>query len=484
MTVLRHTSWIGAVSLAWLCAFCPGSQAQIPNPSTTGIDVCNNVGTRPAVRRLPSYNIATGEVELPLVFAPGLGWYRAMLEPSGPGGSFRLKAVVPTCEDHPSPATYVASSGEVYIPEIEAIGAEGVVGKYDATLTYNPASGLFAISRVWDFQPGLPTAFSSRALVQNAGAQNAKAAGVPVSAVQLAQPTGPYAGGDRIPLTRTQGGHVSPGESGCVPPHLHGTITIDGSGPYPDPNQTGCGHGIIVTVDSAAPTSVVPVTVPPGTELCGPDITEAFFARLRLMSQRLAALPSNEKGVFDGTVFLARNGVNMDFSVGTIRDPQGNPVCPTPACSGVGHTSTFTLCGRCMMSHIDNDIEFGFMARSLGVPWSVQVTGGQVWDLWTRGSADPTWSDAAYWFGNYLADAITDRPDTPTVDLCSLLDVRLRIGLVFLPKVSELIAAGLDSFGKSSCQPCIYGCPDVLVNKDFAAQSWDLDNGQKANPPP
>ena len=72
---------------------------------------------------------------------------------------------------------------------------------------------------------------------------------------------------------------------------------------------------------------VINASVPVGTDYCGPDITAVFFERLKLMSSRLAALPDSERGVFDGTLFLARNGTNMDFVTGSLKDPVANTVC-------------------------------------------------------------------------------------------------------------------------------------------------------------
>jgi hypothetical protein len=60
-------------------------------------------------------------------------------------------------------------------------------------------------------------------------------------------PAGPYA------LSRIDGGRVVTGEAGCRDgaPHLHadgGGISIDGFGPLPDPNPSGCGYGLVVEV--------------------------------------------------------------------------------------------------------------------------------------------------------------------------------------------------------------------------------------------
>ena len=384
------TSW-RSILLAWLMALLSvGSAAQQATPFTAGIDGCDNIGTMAAAPRLPRYSLVTGVIDLPLVFAPGLGWFRVRLDPGPLADSFRLVEAIPSCEAHPSPATFLSDRGEALIPEIEAVDHRGVVvAKYEGTLTLDAASDLFFVTRIWDFKADQPVVAAARAMRAGRSAMalqavTSSASATEVPAVQLTEPVGPYAAGDRIPLSRIQGGRVIPAESGCTHQHLHGSITIDGSGPYVDPHPSQCGFGAIVTTEPDAPTSVVTSSVPAGTEYCGPDVTDIFFDRMRVMMQRLAALPDSEKGLFDGTLFLARNGGNMDFEVGAVRDPQGNAVCPTQQCRGIGFTSTFTLCGQCMMTHIDNDIEFGVVAQALGVPRSVQLTGAHAWDLWRR----------------------------------------------------------------------------------------------------
>lgn len=467
---------LASLALALLLVLAPRATAQASHPFTVGIDVCNNVGVAPIRPQLARYSLATGEVDLPLVFAPGLGWYRAWLDPAGPG-LFRLRSAVPSCEMHPSPATYLADRGEVLIAEIEAIDASGAVaGKYEATLTFDPARGLFVTSRVWPFavDPSAPLAAPAAAPRLRALADET------VQAVLLAGAVGPYVAGDSIPLSRITGGRIGAPEAGCDKSHLHGTIRIDGSGPYADPLPGACGFGIIVAVNPNLATSVVNVVVPAGTEYCGPDVTQAFFARLRTMSQRLATLPNSEKGMIDGALFLARNGGNMDFEVGAIRDPRGDKVCPTPNCAGIGSTSTLTLCGRCIVSHVDNDIEYGFVAQALGVPKSIQIFGAHGWDLVQRRTLDPLASQAAYGVGNSLSALFASHPNVSNADACAVLSaVRLRTGVLTWTPATDLFATEMKQFGKESCRPCPYGCPEALITKDFATQSWELDNGAR-----
>ena len=476
------SSW-RAPLLAWLLVLLgPGSAAQQTHPYTAGIDACDNLGTTAAAPRLARYSLVTGAIDLPLVFAPGLGWFRVRLDPGPLADSFRLVEATPSCEAHPSPATFLSDTGVALIPEIEAVDHRGVVvAKYEGTLTHDPTRDLFFVTRIWDYAAEPAAAAVARAL--RTGAASATATEVP--AVELTDPVGPYAAGDRIPLSRIQGGRIIPAESGCAHQHLHGSITIDGSGPYTDPHPGNCGFGAIVATDPEAPTSVVAGSVPAGTEYCGPDVTDIFFDRMRVMVQRLAALPDSEKGLFDGTLFLARNGTNMDFEVGAVRDPQGNAVCPTQQCRGIGFTSTFTLCGQCMMTHIDNDIEFGVVAQLLGVPRSVQLAGAHAWDLWQRQALDPLPSQAAYLVGNVLGAVLSGMPQIPNSQLCALLGaVSLRTGVLTYSNAYAMMRGELAAFGKGACQPCPYGCPEVLIQKDFATQPWGLDNGGQAVYPP
>lgn len=315
------------------------------------------------------------------------------------------------------------------------------------------------------------------------------AAAVAVDAVQLDAAVGLYPAGSIVPLTRIRGTRIrgtrigNP-ESGCAFRHLHGSPAyFDSVGPYSDPSPTACGYGKVVSVPAdTIDYGVINASVPTGTDFCGPDITSVFFSRLKIMATRLAALPDSERGMFDGTVFLARNGVNMDFVTGSLRDPTGSPVCPTAKCSGIGHTSTFTLCGQCMISHVDNDIEFGFVTKMLGVPLSVQLAGGHAWDFWQRGGLDPIASQMAYQVGNNLAATLKVTPTATDTQLCAALTgSRLRTGIITLRTSTSIFSEEMGAFGKSSCVPCTHACPAELVQKDFSTQPWNLDNGATAN---
>jgi hypothetical protein len=74
-----------------------------------------------------------------------------------------------------------------------------------------------------------------------------------VDAVVLSSTLGSYPAGSITTLDRVTGGHLGNPESGCSSVHLHGTIFIDGTGPYADPQPSGCGQGPIVQVPKSAP---------------------------------------------------------------------------------------------------------------------------------------------------------------------------------------------------------------------------------------
>ena len=307
---------------------------------TRGIEVCDNVGTmvQPAPSRyLPDQK----RLEFPLVFAPGLGWYRLTLQEAG-GASFEfeIKELSPTCQKQSAPAAYFPQAQVLFAPAVEVADSTGKVSKFDLQMVLQPNTGRLLPSQV---DAGtetsavyLPVASAktsadnqvnpSKALtlpIVRAGAAST------IEAVQLDHALGFYPAGFIVPLTRIRGTRIGNVEAGCNARHLHGgPAFFDNVGPYQDPNPSGCGYGRIVVVqaDTIDP-GVINASVPVGTDYCGPDITAVFFERLKLMSSRLAALPDSERGVFDGTLFLARNGTNMDFVTGSLKDPVANTVC-------------------------------------------------------------------------------------------------------------------------------------------------------------
>jgi hypothetical protein len=70
--------------------------------------------------------------------------------------------------------------------------------------------------------------------------------------LRLDHDLGSFTAGTLIALDRIQGGYVAEPDA-CPEQHLHaaspGGITIDGQGPFPDPDPTTCGYGVIVQSD-------------------------------------------------------------------------------------------------------------------------------------------------------------------------------------------------------------------------------------------
>ncbi len=473
--------WAGLASRqAWVAlAIACAAPAAVALDLTEGIAVCDNVGV--SSNSVPSrYVAASGTLELPLVFAPGLGWYRIALQVApGTNFGFQITQLEPSCQKQAAPAAYFPLTRTLLVPSLEITDADGLVSRYDLLLALQSDTGQFVPSEIRPAE-----AVGAVAAIQ---APRQAAAPAMVEAVLLDQAVGLYPAGSIVPLTRIAGTHIGNVDAGCNARHLHGSpATFDGAGPYTDPQPSACGFGKLVSVqaDSIDP-GVINASVPSGTDYCGSNITSAFFARLKLMAARLAALPDSERGVFDGTVFLARNGTNMDFVTGILKDPVGNPVCPTGKCSGVGHTSTFTLCGQCMISHVDNDIEFGFVARTMGVPWSVQLAGGHTWDLVQRAALDPLASQMGYRVGNDLAAVLASNSAATDSQMCAAVTAaRLMTGslhtTVATRTSTSVFSSEMTEFGKDSCRPCPYGCPEGTIVKDFSTQTWKLDGGMSA----
>ncbi|OGA19280.1 MAG: hypothetical protein A3H32_04000 [Betaproteobacteria bacterium RIFCSPLOWO2_02_FULL_63_19] len=477
----RVRRWV--VPLACIALFVCGVGIADAQTSTTGLDQCKNkVG---ASTSTPSrYDPSTGRLDIPLVFVPGNGWYKAVLQQvSASSLEFSLTELTESCVQHGSPAAYFTRYFTVFVPGVELADGSATPSTYDVQLAYQSSTGTFVPSIIWSGETDLRAAVAPDEFIQKRSYGKFAAL---VPAVQLGSPLGTFPAGSVIALSRIGGGRTAGQDNGCSGMHLHGdAISIDGAGAYPDPAPHNCGYGLVITVDeNLIGPGTINASVPSGTDYCGPDITSVFFARLKIMHQRLQALPDSERGMYDGTRFVASNGTNMDFVTGSLRDLQNNAVCPTANCSGTGHTSTFTLCGQCMISHIDNDIEFGFVSRSLGVPWSVQLAGAHAWDLLQRGSLDPLPSQLAYRIGNDLADALSATPTASDSALCEVVAASsLRTGFRTYRNTSDLIVGELSDFGKSSCVPCPYGCPEALVSKDFSTQAWHLNDGTTATYP-
>lgn len=251
----------------------------------------------------------------------------------------------------------------------------------------------------------------------------------------------------------------------------------------------GCGSAVNVADDDGDdPSDTPPPTtygeeIDPATAVCGPQVDEQLLAALQRIQSRTENLPSSEIGMYDGTMFLERNGINIDFQVQTQSNADGADICPTESCTASDGQRTVTLCGRCVMSHIPNDILFGFTANRLEVPFSIQLAGAHYAELVSYGGLDPLPSQAAYKMGNDAAQAMSDAGDGFDVTaLCdTLADSRLRTGLLSAPTGFSLMAAE-QSF-LADCAPCPNACTADEVQKDFSTTSWHLDDGTSVSYP-
>lgn len=79
------------------------------------------------------------------------------------------------------------------------------------------------------------------------------AANLTALVVVLDYTLGPFAAGSEIELSRVKGSSAGSAHGpNCLAEHLHAAtnagITIDGLGPFPDPNELGCGYGLVNVV--------------------------------------------------------------------------------------------------------------------------------------------------------------------------------------------------------------------------------------------
>jgi hypothetical protein len=265
------------------------------------------------------------------------------------------------------------------------------------------------------------------------------------------------------------------------------------------------------THDTIGPSVVAGTGQPPNStfetatiigSFCGPDMTDAYVGAINRVRRRLMALPDSEHGPWDGACFLSRNAGTMDVRVRFWRQPGfDNPeadardglLCPQSApCDGQNPSgqTTFMLCGICLPQHVGNDIMYGFVAQTLGVPRDVQVLGGHWAQLnTTYSSLDPPQSHAAYRIGNNLADWFTgDRPTMTREDFCRLVNgARFSTGDGIVTAVRTMTAV---SFIQSvyTWLPQCDECPENSsrpgeIMRDWTTSSWSLDDGTSATWP-
>jgi hypothetical protein len=141
-----------------------------------------------------------------------------------------------------------ASSGPPFSFGIAAARNRAVEGSYRVGDSYDvlDAGGRSLKSRFAPLAPlavGLDYSAPRIALTT----QPAATQPVAVQAVKMDYPLGGvFKIGDVVPISRLPGGHVA-GADVCRGQHYHGSVQIDGKGPfYQDPNPGACGYGLVV----------------------------------------------------------------------------------------------------------------------------------------------------------------------------------------------------------------------------------------------
>ncbi len=266
----------------------------------------------------------------------------------------------------------------------------------------------------------------------------------------------------------------------CDETHYHGQATATDGSIKQDERPTACGFATVSElshfVGHLAPDDDPRDTPPPtiyGEDIetddnyCGPDITEALLSSMKRANSRLGALPDNEHGVYDGTAFLDRNGNNIDFRI----KKQEN--CPSAACMAPDGQGTVIICGQCVMEHIANDMMFGFVANSLGVPFSIQLAGAHYAEYASYGGLDPLASQAAYVMGNAVSEAMSPGGALSIGDFCAVLNgAELETGIVTDSNAFEV--QGEEQAFLKDCIPPPATC-EVEVHKDFgSSRNWIL----------
>ncbi|MBI3089025.1 MAG: hypothetical protein HYY96_00020 [Candidatus Tectomicrobia bacterium] len=480
-----------------------------------------------------TFSFATGQLELPVVYIPDAGSFRVTLRLPDPAlPEFELENAIPTCDVHPDPATFSLASGELRIPMV-TVGGEA----FEVRLDFMPGAGpvLFQLQEVWPevgvaldclvgaascaeggpVPPDAERSFS--VMVFGIGAQY-----FPVAQFRLAGP-------DRCPeshyhitgfaVSVDQGQLADPDPTRCgfgtVSSLVPMQLTISGTqvqaweettGLSLGAQETGTGTGTETGVggtsvsnggtsvsnggtvsggdDGDDPRDTPPPTlfgeeIDPQASYCGPDINNVLLQALRRIKQRVANLPASEIGWYDGTGFLERNGVNIDFQVRPKRNANDESICPTESCTAGDGQRTITLCGTCVMAHIANDILYGFVSNLLEVPFSIQLLGAHYAEYASYGSLDPLSSQAAYRMGNLAAEAMGGNADLTVEEMCSTFDnARLRTGFRTAPLAFELMTAEQPFL--STCALCPFPCEADEVLKDFSITGWHLDDGTDA----
>ncbi|MEH6550710.1 MAG: hypothetical protein V7711_05870 [Pseudomonadales bacterium] len=246
------------------------------------------------------------------------------------------------------------------------------------------------------------------------------------------------------------------------------------------------------------------------TPYCGPDATKGFLEALALIAARMEELSSEEKGQFDGLVFMLANGQEMDYFPDHRAWPGDFRQCPSKQCKRKDRC--YTLFGRCVARHVLSDTMYGFVVGMVGLGNLEAKAGGayaefnkaggfggvsaalesideDVLGLPSSQKENPA-SVGAYRFGMSIADAVEDGRINTDDGTTSVLE-GLNVGDVVdpgdtIPAFDKHLAPALDT-AYAHLKPC-KDCPNSTPiysygftqgifdgNKDFSRAAWKLE---------
>ena len=220
---------------------------------------------------------------------------------------------------------------------------------------------------------------------------------------------------------------------------------------------------------------------------CGPDVTQAYLAALQRVYRRMQQVSDSDKGVYDGTKFLGRNGWGIDQWPNL-----GGQECPSGKCDSGGNSVgqyCYTLFGQCVPRHVLNDIMFGFTADLVEVPTAMQELGahwaeahynledkanypdsveGYVKAAWR--AADPRISQRSYEIGDEMAEEWSSGNPMSGTEIAAEIKGDWEGFLSELTSVYPWLA---------DCVPCPGGGTFPGWFRDFSRDPWNLEDGSK-----
>jgi hypothetical protein len=274
-------------------------------------------------------------------------------------------------------------------------------------------------------------------------------------------------------MTLAEGG--APAPEGGAPPPEGGAPPPEGGAPPPEggaPSPEG-GAPPPTGDDPRDTPGDDPRDAPLPANICGPDVTAAYVVALNRVFARLQQLSDDEKGSFDGSLFLERNGANIDMGPRSLKLDDGGDRCPRGNCE-----HTVTLAGYCLSRHISNDIMYGFVAYMLEVPYSVAWAGAQAWDLLQYGGFDPQTSNAAYSVGWEMAASMSEGNPMTETTFKEILDTTPAPAEIFGARKYLRDIVIRDEAYVLDCEPCPEPCTSDF-GKDFTKTTWVLEDGTR-----